>query len=241
MSALDSRRLKLPVNEIFGPVIQGEGPYAGRRCCFVRLGHCNLHCPPCDTKPTWDRTRFDLSVTCPEISAEDIVHTAVAHGAGDCMTVLSGGEPLLWQKTGAWATLLDCLPGSIHVETNGTIVPTEATAARVAHFSVSPKIDSRMGAADPYKMRIRPGVLARFAALASWGQACFKFVCGTMEDVDEVAALVLAHELDPDSVWIMPLGETDEEWRRTAPTITERAIGHHFNVSGRLHLTMGVR
>lgn len=34
----------IDVNEIFGPVFQGEGPSTGRRCGFVRLARCNLDC-----------------------------------------------------------------------------------------------------------------------------------------------------------------------------------------------------
>lgn len=57
----DSRRPShLPVNEVFWDVVQGEGPYMGRASAFIRLGYCNLHCPPCDTKPTWDTSQYVL-------------------------------------------------------------------------------------------------------------------------------------------------------------------------------------
>ena len=44
----------LIVSEIFGPTIQGEGPFSGRRAFFLRLGICNLRCTFCDSKFTWD-------------------------------------------------------------------------------------------------------------------------------------------------------------------------------------------
>lgn len=37
----------LTVSEIFGPTLQGEGPTAGRRAGFLRLGRCNLACSWC--------------------------------------------------------------------------------------------------------------------------------------------------------------------------------------------------
>ena len=37
------------VVEVFGPTVQGEGPYAGRVCHFLRLGGCDYRCSWCDT------------------------------------------------------------------------------------------------------------------------------------------------------------------------------------------------
>lgn len=230
----------LPVQEIFGPVPQGEGPYTGRRACFIRLGRCNLHCPPCDSKRTWDTTRYDLAQTCPPRTADEIVQTAGGHGAGSGITVVSGGEPLLWQRTAAWHRLLAALPGDVHVETNGTISPEDFTADRITHFSVSPKI-GRMGAADPARRRIHPAVLADFAHLARRGKAAFKFVAADTGEVEEAAQLVRDCQLPHDRVWIMPLGDDDTTWTATGRDIVERVMGHGFNFSGRLHLTLGVR
>ncbi|MQS38312.1 7-carboxy-7-deazaguanine synthase QueE [Streptomyces katsurahamanus] len=236
-----AREDTLPVQEIFGPVPQGEGPYTGRAAVFVRLGRCNLHCPPCDSKLTWDTSRYDLGATCPPRAAEDIVAAAVALGAGDHrLTVISGGEPLLWQRTRAWEMLLTALPGKIHVESNGTISPTGLTRQRVAHFSVSPKTGA-MGAADPAKRRIVPSVLADFARLAEQGRAIFKFVAGDLPEVEEIAELVRAHGLPQGRVWVMPLGDSAESWETAGRAVVERVMEHGFHFSGRLHLALGVR
>ena len=39
----------LPVVEIFGPTIQGEGAEAGIPTHFVRVGGCDFRCSWCDT------------------------------------------------------------------------------------------------------------------------------------------------------------------------------------------------
>lgn len=231
---------RLPVQEVFGPVPQGEGPYTGRCACFIRLGRCNLHCPPCDSKQTWDTTRYDLAQTCPPRTAEDIVKAAGEHGAEAGIVVVSGGEPLLWQRTAAWHWMLTALPGDVHIETNGTISPNEFTASRIAHFSVSPKI-GRMGAADPVKRRIRPAVLADFAVLAGQGKAAFKFVAADAAEVEEAARLVRDHQIPHDRVWIMPLGDDRTAWTAAGRDIVAQVMDHGFNFSGRLHLTLGVR
>ena len=40
---------KLPIIEIFGPTVQGEGKLIGHRCHFIRLGGCPYRCNWCDT------------------------------------------------------------------------------------------------------------------------------------------------------------------------------------------------
>ncbi|MFB7906649.1 7-carboxy-7-deazaguanine synthase QueE [Kitasatospora sp. NPDC056076] len=231
----------LPLNETFGPVPQGEGPYLGRRCSFVRLGHCNLSCPGCDTARTWDRARFDLDAENPLTPVEDILGAVARYGT--VLTVISGGEPLMWQKTLAFDALLRGLGrlGVIHVETNGTIAPGEATAAAVAHFTVSPKIGPLASPRDPAKRRIRPKVLAEFVHLAAAGRACFKLVCATAEDVDAVAEFARDHYLHPQTVWVMPYGESPGEVAARQPVVTQAAMRHGFNATTRLHLIADMR
>ncbi len=40
----------LTVCEIFGPTIQGEGPWIGQKCIFVRFYGCDYKCSFCDQK-----------------------------------------------------------------------------------------------------------------------------------------------------------------------------------------------
>src|SRR4051812_39689210 len=39
----------VPVVEIFGPTVQGEGPDIGRPAYFVRFGGCDFRCSWCDS------------------------------------------------------------------------------------------------------------------------------------------------------------------------------------------------
>ncbi|MGW0731763.1 7-carboxy-7-deazaguanine synthase QueE [Streptomyces sp. NPDC002851] len=225
----------LPVNEVFWDVVQGEGPYTGRACAFIRLGLCNLHCPPCDTAQTWDTSRFDLGATCPDTAVDEVVgrlpHTVR-------LVVISGGEPLIWQQTSAFSTLLTLLEKrdiAVHVETNGTIGPLSSTAQHVAHFSVSPKLTA-MGGADPEKRRIKPNVIAAFADLASQGRACFKFVVADESHVDEVVDFTDRHLLDRAWVWVMPEAGDTQTLLARQPGITDAAAREGVNVSTRLHV-----
>jgi 7-carboxy-7-deazaguanine synthase len=42
-------RESIPISEIFGPTVQGEGPLVGRPTVFVRTGGCDYRCAWCDT------------------------------------------------------------------------------------------------------------------------------------------------------------------------------------------------
>lgn len=228
----------LPTAESFGPTIQGEGPYAGRLAAFLRLGRCNLHCEPCDTPHTWDTRRYDLEATCPPTDVTELADRIATFACP--ITVITGGEPLIWQATPAWAKLLAHLPGALHVETNGTIAPNPATANKITHWSVSPKL-SAMGAADPAKRRIRPHALEAFAGLAHTGRACLKIVCAHPGDVAEAARFADSYAFPPDTVWVMPRGATHTKATNTARRIAAATLAHGFNMSPRLHLMIGAR
>ncbi|MFJ4960242.1 7-carboxy-7-deazaguanine synthase QueE [Streptomyces sp. NPDC088739] len=232
----------LPVNEVFGPVPQGEGPYMGRRSVFVRLGRgCNLSCPPCDTKETWDRSQYDIYAAAPLTPVSRLLRRVEGlAGAEEALTVVTGGEPLLWQQTAGWDAFLDGSAGPLHLETNGTIAPTDAVRRRFEHVTVSPKLRA-MGGADPEKRRIRPDALAAFAELAAQERAAFKFVCASRGDVDEVLAFVEAYRVPHRAVWIMPLGSTAPEAADCGRGLIAAVMASGLNWSGRLHLELGVR
>ena len=77
----------LQVHTLFHTV-QGEGPFAGEPCVFVRLTGCNLACWFCDT--VWEDDS-DPTV------AEDNLIQQVLDAPGDAaqpeLVVLTGGEP----------------------------------------------------------------------------------------------------------------------------------------------------
>ncbi|MDO0936555.1 7-carboxy-7-deazaguanine synthase QueE [Streptomyces sp. DG2A-72] len=230
-----NRETHLPINEVFWDVVQGEGPYMGRSCGFIRLGLCNLHCPPCDTAQTWDTSRYDLAVTCPDTAVLAAVDQMPARVR---MVVISGGEPLLWQRTPAFVTMLGMLKHrgiEVHVETNGTIAPLPPADLDVRHYSVSPKLTA-MGGGDPLKRRIKPDVIAAFAQLAAAGRAVFKFVVADQEQIAEVADFATEHGLEPSWVWVMPEASDTATLLERQPLITASAAAYSYNVSTRLHM-----
>lgn len=226
---------KLPLNAVFGPTYQGEGPHTGTRCHFIRLGRCNLSCTWCDTPDTWDHTRYDVAAENPWTSVEDILARLDALPRAP-LVVLSGGEPLLHQRRPGMSQLLTELHNQgtrVHAETNGTIPPTEDLTQTVEHFTVSPKLANN--GADPARKRIKPRALDAFTRLANRGKACFKFVASTPNDLTELDQLVNEYALPAHAVWVMPEGTTTDQilhtHRHLAPHLTKRP----YNTTTRLH------
>jgi 7-carboxy-7-deazaguanine synthase len=117
---LDAQRATrtLPVVEIFGPTIQGEGAEAGRPCYFVRLGGCDFRCTWCDTmyavEPAAVREGSE------QLGSEEIAERLQALGGAARWVVISGGNPALHEL----GELLGCLHEGglkLAVETQGSI------------------------------------------------------------------------------------------------------------------------
>ena len=94
----------LQVTEIFD-TIQGEGPWSGLPCTFIRLAGCNLRCTWCDT----EYTRFDEMYL--EEIAKRINHEHV---------VITGGEPFR-QNIRYLINKLAEAGKRVQIETNGTL------------------------------------------------------------------------------------------------------------------------
>lgn len=219
----------LPVSEVFGPTLQGEGPHAGRLVQFIRLGGCNLSCTWCDTPYTWDSTRFKLSVENPPTEVSDVLSRVVAGRT----TVVSGGEPLIHQDRPAWDELLSGLAQrgcEIHLETNGTIDPNDVTRHRVRHYSISPKLPNAGTHKPGQDPALDPGWWTVVVSKA------FKFVCRDSDDVGAAVAYAEFYDIPRSLVWVMPEGRCTAELERTWPAVAASAVKHRINATHRLHV-----
>lgn len=215
------------VSELFGPTLQGEGPNAGRRAMFLRLGGCNLSCSWCDTAYTWDGSRFDLRAELSSVDTE--VLTAQIVAARCDRLVITGGEPLLQEKHLLW--LLDEIGFAVphvEVETNGTLMPTPPFLEAVERLNVSPKLAHSGN--DPARAINVP----RLRDLERTGQATYKFVVSSPADLEEVDRLVAAARLS--DVWLMPEGTTAAGITERLGWICDAALERGYSVSSRLHV-----
>lgn len=219
----------LEIAEVFGPTIQGEGPSAGRHCCFVRLATCNLHCAWCDTPYTWDWDHYDREVEAHTVSVPAILDNLEARLPR--MVVVSGGEPLL-QRGPLGELLAGCARRDwrTEVETNGTI-PPGPEFGWPDRFNVSVKLASNH--ADPLERRVRPRAIA---ALRDTGRAVWKFVAATVGDLDEIADIAERFDLPGEDIWVMPEARTSEQLTAGLHRLADTTIANGWNLSGRLHL-----
>jgi len=217
----------LAVSEVFGPTFQGEGPSAGRRCGFVRLGRCNLTCSWCDSAYTWDWTRFDPAEEVHTMGVDEIVEDLAAMAVD--RIVVSGGEPLL-QQDDLVPLLQRCASRgwAVEVETNGTVAPQPALVKLVEAFNVSPKLAN---SGSSRQRRLRPEPLR---VLRESGKAIFKFVACDPSDLDEIAGVVDRFGLVP--VWVMPEGTTPDAVLAGIRALADHVASRGWNLSARLHV-----
>ncbi|MEU7068322.1 7-carboxy-7-deazaguanine synthase QueE [Streptomyces sp. NPDC046161] len=220
----------LIVAECFGvdqPTFQGEGPSCGCPALFIRLSRCNLTCDWCDTKETWDWSRYDPRAVSKRMSVADL-HTWALSSPVE-LVVVTGGEPLIQQEK-----LIPLVEGllaagkRIEFETNGTFVPDPVLLVDGVRFNVSPKL-ANSGVAE--ERRIVPAALEAFAAS---GQAAFKFVTRTVAELDEISTLVDRYGLDP--VYVMPEGTTPEALIETTRVLADAVAARRWHLTQRLHV-----
>lgn len=120
--------MKFPINEIFGPTIQGEGMHAGIVTEFIRFAGCDCKCAWCDTKKAWDTENAH------EMTTDDIL-SLLRHPAAPVVT-LTGGNPLLYELGNLVERLL-LKYYEVHLETQATIY--QDWYPLVTFASLSPK------------------------------------------------------------------------------------------------------
>lgn len=107
---------QLRVQEVFY-TLQGEGPFSGMPCTFIRLAGCNLKCHFCDTQ--FD-SGWDNFLSIPQIlkAADFEGHfKPQAHG----LVVITGGEPMLQNIVPLIQALITSGTHIVQIETAGVI------------------------------------------------------------------------------------------------------------------------
>lgn len=250
----------IKINEIFGPTVQGEGAAEGRHCLFVRVADCNLQCTWCDTAYTWafnqrladkleipveqqlndgtGRTFFSREENLKLMEPLQVEETLA--GLWDIyhkptMIVISGGEPMMQcNELEPLAQMLNLYDNMIHVETAGTIIPTDGFDRYVTQYNVSPKLAH---SGNRLALRRKENVLQWFG---NDDRAWFKFVVRSLSDLDEVDEIVSIAGVDHHRVMVMPEGVTAQKNMTIAQELMkgDEVTKRGYGISFRTHILL---
>ncbi|MFC4714497.1 7-carboxy-7-deazaguanine synthase QueE [Planococcus dechangensis] len=197
--------MKIPVMEIFGPTIQGEGMVMGQKTMFVRTAGCDYSCSWCDSKFTWDGTGKSVMMTAPDIAdqLDELGKQAFSH------VTLSGGNPALHKGIGELVALCQENGWQTAVETQGSI--WQDWLLEIDEVTVSPKPPSSGMILDYSKLDAMLGKL-------SSAKASLKVVVFDEEDFFFAEQLHLRYPAFP---FFLQVGNDD-----TATTDDEKLTQH---------------
>ncbi|BAB05961.1 BH2242 [Halalkalibacterium halodurans C-125] len=137
---------RIPVMEIFGPTVQGEGMVIGQKTMFVRTGGCDYSCSWCDSAFTWDgslkatlRTADEIIAKLEEIGGERFSHVSI-----------SGGNPALHKGIGELVDKLHDKGIRVALETQGSL--WQDWFLKIDDLTISPKPPSSQMKTDFTKL-----------------------------------------------------------------------------------------
>lgn len=145
----------IPVLEIFGPTIQGEGMVIGQKTMFVRTAGCDYRCSWCDSAFTWDGSaKDDIVMMSPEEIYNQLRETG---GTAFNHVTISGGNPALLKNIGELVHILHANEIKVALETQGskwqdwlqsiddlTISPKPPSSGMITDFSILDNVLERV-------------------------------------------------------------------------------------------------
>lgn len=153
---MTAKRKKMPIMEIFGPTIQGEGMVIGRKTMFVRTGGCDYSCAWCDSAFTWNgeqkATMMDAQEVFNElerIGGKKVDEHQVIRNYNH--VTISGGNPALIREP--MSDLIDLLHREgikVGLETQGTFY--QDWFQKIDDLVISPKPPSSLMKTDWRKL-----------------------------------------------------------------------------------------
>lgn len=176
MTSLDKR---IPVVEMFGPTIQGEGAMCGVQTYFIRFGLCDYKCTMCDSLHAVDPKsvrKFAQYLTQEEI-AQQFMNEVYRAGSTAWVT-FSGGNPAI-HELGRLVDLLHDAGFMISVETQGTKYPVWLDS--VDNVTVSPK---GPGMGEIFEPTVFKTFLKAAIKHATYGTLFPKIVIFDQRDID---------------------------------------------------------
>jgi 7-carboxy-7-deazaguanine synthase len=204
-----------PVNDLYA-CIQGEGVQTGMPMALLRLHGCEVGCPWCDTKETWDFEPENIVSTIREAlgtsprytmqTAEAIAATIADEYPALEWVLVTGGEPAR-QPLASLVAALHQQGKRVALETSGT--ETGHVGAGFDWVCVSPKI------AMPGGKTLQPEALAVADEI--------KMVVGRQRDIERLDLLIGSSALKQGvTISLQPLSGSDKAIGLCVETVQAR-------------------
>lgn len=213
--------------------IQGEGNYAGANSLFVRFQYCNLTCSWCDSKFTWNKYSGTHRLCTKEDVQSIISESKAPH------VIFTGGEPSLYRLD-----LLVSADKKYHVETNGTIIPSQPLEIKLPDGTIFTRYAMDESVISSFNWVISPKLTNAhqkinedsivFWAQNNWG--IFKFIAKNEKDLAEISTFVTKFNIDIKRVYIGLEGITPDSQMK--PAMVEKIMNMGYNFSPRLHVIL---
>lgn len=232
---MEQQAVEYPLNEAFVSV-QGEGRWTGTASVFLRLQGCDVGCPWCDTKHTWEAppeqrvSLYHLTVLDDPASKAyalaripEVIElvSRLRNGRPISHVVITGGEPALHDLDPLIAALV-AEGYRVQVETSGTCeLPMRADY----WCTLSPKIGM------PGGKRVRA---------TSWLRADeIKLPVGKLADIDAFDAEAARHGGLPKraEVYLQPISQSI----KATHICLDQALARGWAVSIQQHKNLGLR
>ena len=139
---------RIPIIELYGPTIQGEGMLIGHPTHFLRTGGCGYKCAWCDSMHAVDPQQVKANRTM--MSVEEIVRRIDTLPRAPWLT-LTGGDPCLHEELGNIVGLMWHRDVRVCVETQGELWPEWLRSVDAVTFS--PKGPSSKNITDVAEFR----------------------------------------------------------------------------------------
>lgn len=245
---------ELPIVEIFGNTLQGEGPRL-RPAIFIRTGLCNFTCSGfgceraapdgtlvigCDTiqavskkfKNTWDYySDFNQIVE----RVKPFIHPNPDVPKADI--IITGGEPLLHWENKTFQQMLEYYVTRGHkvtIESNGSKIPVfDRPYQHKLMFSLSVKLSN---SGEPKKKRINIPAIQQI--MDNTEGSYLKFVVNPQEwdEIQKEIFEILTALPTWVDVFLMPQGATTEDQLKNMPFVFEKCAELGFAFSPRIHI-----
>jgi 7-carboxy-7-deazaguanine synthase len=223
------------VHSIF-ETIQGEGPFCGTPCVFVRLAGCSLQCPLCDTEYTSVRNKM----------TPNAIVAAVYALRETGLVVITGGEPFR-QSIHELLNFLTADGYYVQVETNGTHAPPVLTGSD-AFYERTVKLRDPKGVyivCSPKTGFVHPALAAR--------ACCYKYVLShdSVATDDGLPLTALGHAANPSlarplkkcdlPIYLQPADVQDIiENQKNMNAVVDSALKHGYIVQSQMHKILGL-